>query len=118
MQMFINPLDNVGFCCVIPDDGTYGKFMCMYCLGNNIEQYSRHQRGGFNSIAEAIGWYFERFPNGNVLDPTSFLEMQTKFLLLKLPTGPNSLDPLHMTERPKPQLARRTKDGKIVSDFE
>lgn len=118
MKMFINPLENVKFCCIVPDDANFGKFTCMYCLGNHIQQYTRHQKGGFNSHAEAINWFLERFPDGNVLHVQSFLEMQAKFLLLKLPAGPNQLDPLHMTERPRPQVARRTRDGKIVSDFE
>src|ERR1700722_2984988 len=116
--MFVNGMDNVHNCYVAPDDSQYGKFMCVYSNGGHMQQYSHHKKCGFRSSAEAINWYFERFPNGNVLTERNFLEIQGRLLTLKLPSQPTLFDPTFMTEKPKPVPVKKTKDGQIVSDFE
>lgn len=117
--MFVNGMDKISNCYVALDDSQYGKFMCVYSMGGDIQQYKHHKKCGFNSAAEAIGWFFERFPDGNVLSENNFLELQMKLLMLKPPTPQSTvLDPLYMVQKPKPVPVRRTKDGKIVSDFE
>lgn len=116
--MFVNGMDKVHNCYVAPDDSQYGKFMCVYSIGGAMQQFAHHKKCGFNSAAEAISWYFERFPDGNVLTERNFLELQGKLLTLKIPSQPSIFNPTHMTEKPKPVAAKRDKDGKIVSEFE
>ena len=117
--MFVNGMDKVHNCYVAPDDSQYGKFMCVYSTGGNIEQYKHHKKCGFKSAAEAISWYFERFPNGNVLTEQSFLEIQTRLLMLKMPSqNADVFNPIFMIEKPKPVPVRKDKEGNIVSDFE
>jgi hypothetical protein len=117
--MFVNGMDKVHNCYVAPDDSQYGKFMCVYSIGGNIQQYKHHKKCGFKSAASAISWYFERFPDGNVLTERNFLELQGRLLTLTIPaSNSNIFNPVHMTEKPKPVAAKRDKTGKIISDFE
>lgn len=116
--MFVNGMNKVHNCYIAPDHAQYGKFMCVYSIGGTMRQYSHHQKCGFKSAAEAISWYFERFPDGNVLTERNFLEIQGRLLTLKLPATPSIFDPTHMSERPRPTTIKKTKDGQIVSDFE
>lgn len=117
--MFVNGLAGVQQCYVAPDTSCYGKFMCVYSKGGNIQEYKRHQMGGFDSAAEAIGWYFERFPNGDVLDEASFLSLQNQLLQLKLPNPQAAtFDPTYMVTKPRPMAAKKDKSGKILSDYE
>lgn len=117
--MFVNGLDKVNICCVIPDDSRYGKFTCAYCRGGKLQQYAYHKKCGFNSAAEAIGWYFEMYPNGNVLDEGNFLSIQNQLLELVLPSPQASIfDPTHMIINTPPIAAKKTGDGKLMSDFE
>lgn len=117
--MFVNGLDKFNFCCIAPDNSQWGRFMCMYSIGTTIQQYAFHQKCGFNSHADAINWYFNRFPNGSVLDHLAFLEMQHKLLTLKIPNAQaNVFDPTYMVVRQKPTPVKKTRDGQIISDFE
>jgi len=117
--MFVNSLDRVNICHIDHDSSSFGKFQCAYAKGGKLQEYSYHIKCGFNSAAEAIAWYFERFPNGNVLDKANFLSIQTQLLELKVPHPQAQVfNPLHMDIKTPPVPARRTKDGKIVSDFE
>ena len=117
--MFVNGLDKIVIACIVPDPAQYGKFMCNYAMGGKLQQYAYHQKCGFNTFAEAVNWYLTRFPSGELMDQINFLSMQQQLLNL-VPPNPNAniFNPLHMTERPRPTPARRTKDGQIVSDFE
>ena len=116
--MFVNGMDKVHNCYIARDDSQYGKFMCVYSIGGTMQQFKHHKKCGFNSAAEAIRWYFERCPNGNVLTEQNFLNLEAQLLMLKMPTQPDVFNPIYMTERPKPVPARRDKQGKIVSEFE
>lgn len=116
--MFVNGLDRVHSGYVTRDQSQYGKYMCVYAIGGTIQQFARHQKCGFNSPAEAISWFFFRFPDGDLLSEENFLTLQAKLLTMKLPSQPDIFNPAHMTEKPMPVAARRTKDGKIVSEFE
>lgn len=116
--MFVNGLDKVHAGYVARDQSQYGKYMCVYSIGGTIQQYARHQKCGFNSPAEAIAWFFERFPDGDLLTEENFLHLQAKLLMMTLPKQPTVFNPEYMTERPRPIAAKRTKDGKIVSEFE
>lgn len=116
--MFVNGMDKVHNCYIAPDDSQYGKFMCVYSISGTIQQFAHHKKCGFKSPADAISWYFERFPDGNVLTERNFLELQAKLLTLKLPSQPDIFNPTHMTEKPKPVATKRDKSGKIISDFE
>lgn len=117
--MFVNGLDRVNICYVSPDPASYGKFQLAYCKGGRLHEYSYHIKCGFKSAAEAIGWYFERYPDGNVLDQQNFLGMQHQLLELKLPSPQaNTFNPLHMDIREPPRVAKRDRTGKLLSDFE
>ncbi len=116
--MFINPLDRFQSCYIAPDDAQYGRFMCVYSTGESLQQFKRHQKCGFKSHAEAISWYLSRFPNGNVVSPREFLELQGQMLTMKLPNAPSIFNPTHMTEKSRPIAAKRDRSGKIISDFE
>jgi hypothetical protein len=119
MKMFINPLDNMKACYVGRDDASYGKFTCVYSTGENMAQFKRHIKTGFNSPAEAISWYFEVYPAGNVMTQESFLNLQAQMLSLKLPSeNANMFNPTYMVVRQKPTPVKKTKDGQIISDFE
>jgi hypothetical protein len=117
--MFVNGLEHLSMAYVAEDTSNSRKFMCVYCKGGMIQEYKRHQYGGFNSPAEAIGWYFERFPAGNIMSEPEFLGMQAQLLMMKLPSAQAStFDPTYMTQKPRPQAAKRDKTGKLMSDFE
>lgn len=104
---------------VAEDTSNSRKFMCVYCKGGMIQEYKRHQLGGFNSPAEAIGWYFQRFPSGNIMNEAEFLSMQNQLLLMKLPSAQAStFDPTHMVTKPRPVAAKKDANGKLMSDFE
>jgi hypothetical protein len=119
MLMFVNGLEHLSMAYVAEDTSNYRKFMCVYCRGGMIQEYKRHQYGGFNTPAEAIGWYFERFPAGNVMSESEFLSMQNQLLMMKLPSAQAStFDPTHMTTKPRPVAAKKDANGKLMSDFE
>lgn len=115
--MFVNQLDKLNACYIAPDDASWGKFQCVYSTGETVHQFKRHLKCGFRSHAEAISWYLERFPNGNIMCQRNFLDMQAQMLTLKMPS-PSMFDPLQMTERPRPTAVKKDKDGSIISDFE
>ncbi len=117
--MFVNGMDLVNIGYVSPDPASFGKFQCAYCKGGHLQQYSYHIKCGFNSAAEAIRWYFERYPNGNILDQANFLGIQAQLLGLKLPhPQAQTFDPLAMEIKQRPTIAKRDKSGKLMSDFE
>ena len=119
MLMFVNSLDRVNIAYIAVDDSSYGKFMCVYSKGGKLQQYSHHIKCGFKSAAEAIRWYLECYPQGNLLDKQNFLGIEQQLLELKLPNSQASnFDPLHMVTRTMPVPVKKTKDGKILSDFE
>lgn len=115
--MFVNGLETLSNCYVARDDAAYGKFVCVYTKGGMIREFKQHVKSGFATAAEAIRWYFEWFPAGNLIDRQSFLNLQHQLLELKLPTS-GSFDPLHMDIKTPPKLAKRDKTGKLMSDFE
>jgi hypothetical protein len=117
--MFINGLDNIEFAYIANDPSNYGKFMCVYAHGGKMRQFAQHIKGGFNTLAEAIQWYLSAYPSGQLLSEQNFTDMQSQLLMLKMPSQEaQTFDPTFMTEKPRPTPAKRTADGKLVSDFE
>lgn len=116
--MFINQLSGVNMCFVARDDSQYGKFMCVYTTSGTPRTYKQHQKHGFESPAEAIAWYLNRFPDGNVVSQENFLNLQGQLLTLKMPKQPSVFNPTFMTEKSRPVAAKKDSSGKIISDFE
>lgn len=117
--MFVNSLDRVNIAYIAVDDSSFGKYMCVYSKGGKLQQYSHHVKCGFKTPAEAICWYLERYPEGNILDKQNFHSIEQQLLELKLPHPQSSnFDPLFMVQKPMPVPVKKTKDGKILSDFE
>lgn len=115
MLMFVNGLDSVVIGHIYEENL---KFCCSYARGGKLQEYSYHTKTGFPTYVDTMRWFYEMFPDGNMMSQENFLHVQHQLLMLKIPTpGHYELDPLHMrgldSVGPK-----RTKEGKLESEFE
>lgn len=111
--MFVNGLENVSFCFISEENMS---FVCNYARTLEPRVYSYHSKGGFISYRDAMAWYFEKFPNGNVVSQSEFISLQNQLLTVK-PPGPQHFNPLYMEglDRVGP---KKSSDGSIQSEFE
>lgn len=116
--MFVNSLKGLNMAYVSHDNSQHGKFMCVYTTSPQPQVYTQHQKHGFESPAQAIEWYLNIFPDGNIVSQENFLSMQGQLVGLQMPKQPSVFNPTFMTEKPRAVPAQRSADGKIISDFE